>query len=357
MKRVMGNCLQCVLFDLGAAWEQEKSDFRKSLVQEGIFCARLSETDIPLVKKNSGTVILTDSPKTGAKLAREGIVYFGCCHSMNARIDQKSAAEATDADTVSCWFDGAALVLESFEEVDARFLEEWMLRAKGQPVMIASTGRLMLREMSDEDIPELERIGRECAEKEAYEEIRYAGENICEEKELHVHGNRFTKEYLYSYRRTAYRLQGFGLWSVLYQDRVIGCCGFEPWDERLGTAESAAPRIVPGKRKVDTIQSPEGMLPDRTDISTEQTLAWTDNIILYHLSFRETFNVASGSILEMQYMLEAAYHQQGLGMEMCRAALAYAKERLEADEVRLRIREDNLASRALAEKLGFVSEL
>ncbi|MCD7745566.1 MAG: GNAT family N-acetyltransferase [Lachnospiraceae bacterium] len=58
-------------------------------------------------------------------------------------------------------------------------------------------------------------------------------------------------------------------------------------------------------------------------------------------------------ILEMQYMLDFAYHRQGFGTEMCRAALTYARERLGADEVRLKIREENHASLALAGELGF----
>ncbi|MCD7841603.1 MAG: GNAT family N-acetyltransferase [Lachnospiraceae bacterium] len=341
----MKKVLRCAVFNLSREWGQEEYALRVRLAREGILCVDFTKTEWSLIKRNEDTVVLTDSPQTGAKLAREGIVYVGCCHAMDTRINQNSATKATDADMVSCWFDGAALVLEGFEEVDARYLEEWMLRAKGHPVTIARTKRLLIREISDKDIPELERIGRTCGGAEAKEEpieetnvkmnegISYAGENICKERELHVQGNRFTKEYLYPYRRTAYRLQGFGLWSVLYRDRVIGCCGFEPWDEKLETAESDA-------------QSPAGMRPDRTD-----------KIMQYHLTLREVSAESLGIILEMQYMLDPAYHRQGFGTEMCRASLACARERLDADEVRLRIREGNLASRALAEKLGFVSEL
>ncbi|MCC8104645.1 MAG: GNAT family N-acetyltransferase [Clostridiales bacterium] len=377
----MKNVLQCVVFNLSREWEQEEHALRERLAREGILCVDFAKTDgsLTLIKKNEAAVVLTDSPEIGAELVREGIIYFGCCHAQNVQGNQASAMESTgtdadtDADTNmgSGWFDGAALVLEGFEEVDAEYLEQWMLRAKGMPAMIARTNRLTIREIADEDISELERIGRECGEAEAQEEtneelneetketnekinegILYAGKNTCEEKELHAQGNRFTKEYLYSYRRTAYRLQGFGLWSVLYRDRVIGCCGFEPWDTELEPAESAAPRIVSERKKTDAIQSLADILPDQID----QPLVCTDTIISYHLHFKETSVAPLGIILEMQYMLDPVYHRQGFGTEMCQALLAYARERLDADEVRLRIREDNLASRALAEKLGFVPE-
>ncbi len=367
----MKNALQCVVFNLSREWEREEHALRERLAGEGILCVDFAKTDgsLTLIKENEDAVVLTDSPQTGAELAREGIVYFGCRHAQNVRETQTSARESTDADADtdavanvgSGWFDGAVLVLEGFEEVDAEYLEQWLLRAKGMPAMIARTNRLTIREIADEDIPELERIGRECGEAEAQDEtneetnegIPYAGENICKEKELHAQENRFTKEYLHSYRRTAYRLQGFGLWSVLYRDRVIGCCGFEPWDTGLEPAESAASRIVSERKNEDMIRSRAGILSDRTD----QPLVCRDNIILYHLNFREPLGGASGSILEMQYMLDPVYHRQGFGTEMCRAALAYARERLDVDEVRLRIRESNLASRALAEKLGFVPKL
>jgi len=62
---------------------------------------------------------------------------------------------------------------------------------------------------------------------------------------------------------------------------------------------------------------------------------------------------AEHPILELQYMLDTAYRRQGFGTEMCQAALQYADERLGADTICLRIRRDNAASPALAQKLGF----
>ncbi|MCD8022582.1 MAG: GNAT family N-acetyltransferase [Lachnospiraceae bacterium] len=57
--------------------------------------------------------------------------------------------------------------------------------------------------------------------------------------------------------------------------------------------------------------------------------------------------------LEMQYMLDISYRRQGFGTQMCRAALEYARTRLDVERVWVRIREENDASQALAEKLGF----
>lgn len=56
---------------------------------------------------------------------------------------------------------------------------------------------------------------------------------------------------------------------------------------------------------------------------------------------------------ELGYHIYAPYRNRGYAEEACRAALAYAKETLELSKVFLKVSEDNAASRALAEKLGF----
>ncbi|MCD7744470.1 MAG: GNAT family N-acetyltransferase, partial [Lachnospiraceae bacterium] len=232
--------LRYVLFDLKPEWSQELNVLKETLRKEGVSCTRLTEAiwkDPEELRKQM--VVLTDSVETGRRLAREGIVYFGCHHrnrlSKNREVictqqlaqkerDQGKLSQNTFYDTVpyerirerkpdsdTVWFDGAALVLEGFGEVDAKYLEEWMLRARGLPAEIARTDRLVIREMTEEDLPDLVRIGRQD-----------------EGAGLGLRPDVFTEEGLQAYIQNAYRLQGFGLWSVLYEGDVIGCCGFEP---------------------------------------------------------------------------------------------------------------------------------
>lgn len=283
--------LKQVFFDLGKEWEKEAKTLRERLRAEGISCAVLerSGADLqwslktaPFCKREA--VVLTDSPAAGKRLSQEGMVYFGCQRKGNV------------------WFEGAALVLEGFEEVDARYLEEWLCRAQGRPARIARTERLQIREMEERDLPELVRIGKQ------------------ENGLALLNEDAFTPERLRSYIATAYRLQGYGLWSVLYAGKVIGCCGFAPYEEYNTREQIWVYRMC---RDADgggrTVQE------RKTD----------------------------GQILELQYMLDAAYRRQGFGTEMCQAALQYADERLGADTICLRIRPDNAASQALAQKLGF----
>ena len=52
-------------------------------------------------------------------------------------------------------------------------------------------------------------------------------------------------------------------------------------------------------------------------------------------------------------MLYAAYRRQGYGTEMCRAAIAYAYEQLEADEIMVRVRSDYQEAISFARSIGF----
>ncbi len=268
--------LRQVFFDLGPEWETEEEQLAGRLAEEGIPALRLpAEKDHAAA--NSGTIILTDNPLTVKRCTPEGPVCFGCIH---------------DSDI---WFPGTVLVLESLDCIDGRYLEEWMLRAQGLPAGIAQTDHLVIREIAELDVKHLVQIARMC------------GPDIFSGKGL------FTEENLTAYAKTAYRLQGFGLWTVLLQGTVIGCCGFAPFRD------------------------------------------YDDNCQQYQLLFPSAGMKETGdrTILELQYFLDPACQSRGFGTEMCFAALKYARERLSADEIRARICRGNRASEALAEKLAF----
>ena len=99
---------------------------------------------------------------------------------------------------------GCRILLEGFEEIDRGFLEQVHTRALGLPVRIAETRRLILREMTLSDLPELNRICRENGLPETGEEEAGA------------------------YIRYMYGLYQCGMWVVLEKesDRIIGRAGF-----------------------------------------------------------------------------------------------------------------------------------
>lgn len=340
---VSENRLHRVFFDLCPEWGDQAERLSRRLAQEGIDCVSFaalswkSGSAVPAGNMKTlrvgpalwkpGSVVLTDNPETGAELARRGMVYFGAslCPDADSGSNGSLCPDGGLGSNGSQWFDGAALVLEGFDDIDGRYLEEWMLRAQGLSVTIARTERLTIREIAEQDIEELVRIGGQnggmaVAGAELDMDASDTPESAFLANDIAVY--RWTDvcsaEWLHAYRETAYRLQGFGLWSVLYQGKVIGCCGFEPWGRPEG--KEAAEPFTEDKRGTGSV-------------SAEDCLA-----------------------LELQYMLDVRYHRQGFGTEMCQAALDYADRRLGVEEVWLRTRRENLASRALAEKLGFRPE-
>lgn len=99
---------------------------------------------------------------------------------------------------------GCRILLEGFEEIDRGFLEQVHTRALGLPVRIAETRRLILREMTLSDLPELNRI--------------------CRENGLPETGEEEAKSYI----RYMYGLYQCGMWVVLEKEsgRLIGRAGF-----------------------------------------------------------------------------------------------------------------------------------
>ena len=91
---------------------------------------------------------------------------------------------------------------------------------------------------------------------------------------------------------------------------VIGCCGFSALDERPDMQKS---------------------IEDGEDAQDQENPV----------------------ILELQYMLDEAYRRQGYGTEMCRVAIAYAYEQLEADEIMVRVRSDYQEAISFARSIGF----
>ncbi|MCD8022581.1 MAG: hypothetical protein LUF30_06285 [Lachnospiraceae bacterium] len=243
------SALQYVIFILPLQWKDEAAMLKERLETEGIVCMDLSverntlrldgadklgvlselldESFIGVGDWKKETVFLTDSSEIGRTLAQLRLVYFGCTAKAYEQSMERNASHLDGADT---WFEGAVLVLEGFADIDARYLEEWLLRAQGLPALIAQTEHLLIREIAEEDIPELVRISRQDGQTALAAERVEMEEEEKSETPSRCAWDVFSEDRLRAYIQSAYRLQGYGLWSVLYQGKVIGCCGFAPWD-------------------------------------------------------------------------------------------------------------------------------
>ena len=228
---------------------------------------------------------------------REHILVLTDDRELAEQISEPGIACIGVAGECDAFFNGADLVVEEPEKLELQDLEEYLQRYHGLPVTIARTKRLTLREMIVDDWQVLNRIDHQSGMEKARQD--------AEETDS------FEKNRLESYIGSQYRLYGYGLWSVvLDKECVIGCCGFSALDGGSDMQKG---------------------IGDGEDAQDQE----------------------SPVILELQYMLDEAYRRQGYGTEMCRAAIAYAYEHLEADEIMVRVRSDYQEAISFAWSIGF----
>jgi len=109
----------------------------------------------------------------------------------------------------------AYILIEGFEEIDYTFVENTYLRANGQPILIDTTNRLIIRELKIDDIPNLYRIYQNPEAKKYIDDI---DDNLEIEIEKHK-----------AYIKNVYNFYGFGLWGVFLKEtgELIGRCGIQ----------------------------------------------------------------------------------------------------------------------------------
>lgn len=182
------------------------------------------------------------------------------------------------------------------EAVTPRRITDAARRKTGLPLLIGETERLILRELSEEDLPAVRALKLQESETEL---LGASAGQFCDATFLH------------SYIRNQYPFFGFGLWGVLLKkDRESGPCGSENSAAQLiGLAGFGMPEEEAGQEK-----------------SQEEPP-------------------------ELGYYIAPEFRRMGYAEEACRICLLYAKEELGLEEVLLRIRAENRASLILGRKL------
>lgn len=172
-----------------------------------------------------------------------------------------------------------AYCIEGMEDISEDYLRKVYQRAKGLPWEILKTDRLLIREITVEDVPRLYEL--------------YAEESITRYMEPLFPTRQQEEEYTRDYIKNIYYFYGYGMWLITLKEsgEVIGRAGLE-YKEGL-----------------------EG--------------------------------------LELGFMLGKEYQHKGYAFEACKAILDYAREELEQSSFYAIVHEENQASIALCEKLGF----
>lgn len=109
----------------------------------------------------------------------------------------------------------AAVLIEGFEEITPDFLQNVYQRAHGEPVTIAITNRLVIRELAVSDIPVIYTIYQNP-------EVRKYINDIDEYLENEIQKHK-------AYIKNVYNFYGYGLWGVFHKDtkELIGRCGIQ----------------------------------------------------------------------------------------------------------------------------------
>ena len=213
--------------------------------------------------KNKEYVLFTDEAWLAEECSENGQPYLFLLTEQNKRESLPTGAYC----------------IESKEDISEDYLRKVYQRAKGLPWEILKTDRLLIREITVEDVSRLYEL--------------YADESITRYMESLFPTRQQEEEYTRDYIKNIYHFYGYGMWLITLKEsgEVIGRAGLE-YKEGL-----------------------EG--------------------------------------LEIGFMLGKEYQHKGYAFEACKAILDYAREELEQNNVYAVVHEENQASIALCQKLGF----
>lgn len=335
--------LRTVFYKVGKEHQDQMAQLAGELAQEGVICRQCGMQQLEKIflygnpgHQESGwqkhILVLTDDISLSQCAAAHGIACIGVGgSSQKAALEEQPplgrAERRQEAGQQLCsraeapFFEGAGLVVLDLEGLDLQFLEAYLLRVLGLPVTIARTRRLILRDITPEDLDTLYRIS--CQEGMQYAVLGENGENC------------FEPERMAAYIQHQYRLYGYGLWSVV----LVEDCEEPGQDEYVDECEAYGPVIG-----CCGFALPEKLLRGARPLVLKLDLG----------GGRDSQNTEPLFCLEMEYMLDEAYRGQGLGIDMCQAAIAYARDSLAADRLLVQVHPANLRALAFAQRLGFL---
>lgn len=204
----------------------------------------------------------------------------------------------------------ADYLFEDFTNIDEAFIRMVHNHCFMLPWKVMETERLVIREVSPEDIDRLFEI--------------YASGEITDYME-DLYPREEELEYMKKYIENIYGFYGYGMWITELNGEVIGRAGIEYYAEWENSDDELKGELV----LQNSDSEPENEENDRkTDMNNEG----------YHM---------------LGYVTDKKYQNKGYAFEACSAIIEYAAKELELKRLYVRIHKDNIKSIKLAEKLGF----
>lgn len=149
---------------------------------------------------NSNEVLVIEDSMNGALAAKAaGLTCVGFINKNSGQQDLSSAFS----------------LVESFESVNYYYLNMILQRANNEPVTITTTKRLIIRELTVDDIKDLYEIYRNP-------EVKEYIDDIDDYLELEIEKHK-------AYIKNIYSFYGYGLWGVYNKEskKLIGRCGIQ----------------------------------------------------------------------------------------------------------------------------------
>ena len=271
------------------------------------------------VEKKAYPVVVSDEREALLAAKAAGRVFVGLIHMENGMEYQEKSEPDSGAEQIcgvaekeygsdTLW---DAEYLAAPEAISPEYLERIVRRHVSLPWIIAETDRLLIREFTPDDIPQMPE------EPDAW----YTEEERTADKIF------YDKDKLESYIKSQYRFYEYGIWAVIRK----------------------SDGVIVGKAGVTNLEEPEqGESENKTMLADESEY----EIMPAEKSEHETVPTdESAEYLELGYHIFRPYRRQGYVEEACRAILNYAKEEL-ACPVCARVAKENTASIQLLEKLG-----
>lgn len=192
----------------------EIEDVVKSLGIRKYFDKLISSSSVKNPKPAPDTFLLALS-KLGVK-AEEAVIIE----------DSEFGAAAAKAAGVACigyenpnsgkqCLKDANVILQGFDGLNVNFIENVLLRSQGEPIIITSTKRLLIRELAVSDIKDIYPIYQDPNIRKYIDNIDDYLENEIEKQKAYIHN--------------VYSFYGYGLWGVFSKTTggLIGRCGIE----------------------------------------------------------------------------------------------------------------------------------